>query len=281
MDSSGTFTIDLERSRATLQRFQLASANHYVLPLVACAVAGGAESLSFSRRGVDLEGLAVDLAGSSYLHSALACLDRLVDVEVSGESWDGHTGSRFRLVRGQLEVTALAQASSVRTRLVLTPTRALESRLLDAVRWVAGVGPARDPAEQLLRSYARYCPVPIRVNGRQFNLERQGHWKLLAVLNDPPLQLRPLGCLRQTRLVRDVPFAGYLGLGMGGGGALVIVDGLLYPLELPGAPADFRAILWHPDLQRDLSLLKLVKNEQLAEFCQQLGQIFAAVRAGC
>lgn len=283
LDSAGAFTIDLERAQATLQRFQLDSAYHYILPLVACAVAGGADSLSvFSdhqRRIVDLGGLAVDLSGGgpalSYLHSALAAANRLADV--FGETWNGQTGARFRMVGGQLRVIPLLQEGPVKTRIVLTPTRPWENRLFGAARWLAGVGPAADPAAEILKAYTRYSPMPVRLNGCQLNLERQGHWKLLGVLNRPPLQLRPLTAMRQIALERDVPFAGYLGLGVGGGGGLVIVDGLLYPFELPG---ELRAILWHSGLQRDLSLLNLVKNEELAEFHQQLSRIFGELQAG-
>ncbi len=57
---------------------------------------------------------------------------------------------------------------------------------------------------------------------------------------------------------------------MGGGGALETAD--LGP--------EFRAILWHPGLQRDLSLLKLVENGGLHIFRRQLKQIFAEMAAG-
>ncbi|MCW5872315.1 MAG: hypothetical protein KIS61_34005, partial [Candidatus Eremiobacteraeota bacterium] len=284
--STGAFTLDLERSRATLQHFQLPSAYHYVLPLVACAVAGGADSLSiFSdqhRRIVDLDGLAVNLEGggavSSYLHAALAAAGRLAHTDVFGESRDGQAGFRFRLAGTQLLISPLPeQQHSVRTRLILTPLHPWENRLFGAVRWLAGLGPAADPAAELLKAYSRYSSVPIRLNSRQLNLEWQGHWKLLGVLNRPPLQLRPQTALRQVTVCREVPFAGYLGLGVGGGGALVIVDGLLYPLDLPGASPEFRAILWHSALQRDLSMLRLVENQELERFRQTVVEILTGL----
>ena len=283
IDSSGAFSLDLERSRDKLQRFQLPSAHHYVLPLVACAVARGADSFAYfcdeRRRIVDLGGVAVELV-DPYLQLALATAGRLSDTDVYGENWDGRTGLRFRVVQGQLRVLPLEIGGPTRTRLVLTSMHPWVNRLAGAVRWLAGVGPASEPAAELLKAYARYCPLPVRLNGRQLNLERQGHWKWLGVLNRPPLQLRPLTALRQTAHSHEVPFAGYLGLGVGGGGALVIVDGLLYPLEIPELGPEFRAILWHPGLQRDLSLLKLVENGGLHIFRRQLKQIFAEMAAG-
>lgn len=286
VDSSGAFSVDLERARSTLQRFQLPSADHYVLPLVGCAVTGGADSLSFScdqhRHIVDIGGLSIDFhAGGpvlNYLLVALTTATRLAGREWFGETWDGRAGSQFSMKTGQLQVLPLTQSpwrpGSARTRLALTLPYPWEDRLMGTARWLAGVGPASDPAAEVLKTYSRYCPVPLQLNSRQLNLERQGHWQQLVVLNRPPLQLRPLTAFRQTTLERDVPFAGYLGLGVGGGGMLVIVDGLLYTLKLPDAPPEFRAILWHSGLQRDLSLLQLVSNDELVKFRQQLSEIW-------
>lgn len=266
-----------------MQRFQLPSPHHYVLPLVACAVAGGADSLSVyaeqHRRLVCLGGLGVDLE-SGYLQSALAAAQGLAHTDVYGETWNGRSGSRFRVQGGRWLVTPLDEPQgSPRTRLVLTPLYPWQDRISGGLRWLVGVGPASDPAGDLLKAYARYSPIPIRLNGRQLNLERQGHWKLLGTLNRPPLLLRPVTALRQVSVRREVPFAGYLGWGVGGGGALVVVDGLLYPLEVPGLPADFRAILWHSGLRRDLSLLKLVETEELAAFRETLGEILSELRS--
>lgn len=293
IDSTGVFSIDLERAGATLQRFQLPSAYHYVLPLVACAVVGGAEGLSIfparHSRVIDISGLAFDFQGGGaalgYLQLALATAARLADTQVLGESWDGRAGSRFRMWRGKLLYSPLVQPPwdgglHQRTRLTLTPVQLWDRRLAGAARWLVGVGPASDPAAELLKAYSRYSPVPIRLDSRELNVVRQGHWKLLGVLNRPPLQLRPLTALRQIALEREVPFAGYLGQGVGGGGVLAIVDGLLYPVDLPGAHPEFRAIVWHSGLQRDLSLLKLVENDELQRFRQQLGQIVGEICSG-
>ena len=287
IDSTGAFTIDLEQARAKLQRFQLPSADHYILPLVACAVVGGADSLSvFSdqhRRLVDLSGLAVELESggpaSGYLHLGLATAGRLAGTDVYGEVWDGQAGCRFRVSQGQIHKVSLSQppwhGGAPKTRLVLSAAHPWENRLAGAFRWLAGVGPARDLAGDLLKAYASYSPLPIRLNARQINLERQGHWRWLGTLNRPPLQLRPITALRHATLEREVPFSGYVGLGVGGGGVLVVVDGLLYSLEVPELPSEFRAILWHCGLQRDLSLLQLVENDELDRFRRQLSEVNA------
>lgn len=287
VDSSGTFSLDLAKSRRTLQRFQLPSADHYILPLVVCAVAGGADSLSFYQqhrhRVVDMGGLTVDLAPGGYLELALLTALRRGGTQASGATWNGSSGSALRVDPGQIRITPLDHPPwdppLVMTRLIFTPPNPLEKRLLGVARWMAGMGPESDPTAELLKAYSRYSPVPIRLHGRQINLERQGHWKLLAVLNRPPLPLRPLTALRQLELQKDLPFAGYLGLGVGGGGVLLVVDGLLYPLELPHAPEDFRAILWHSGLQRDLSMLKLRENEELQNLRRQLAEICAEINA--
>lgn len=289
LESSGSFTLDTQKARETLQRFQLPSADHYLLPLVACAVSGGADSFSHYRKNQrwlsDLSGLAVDLESSSqarsYLELALTTAARIPEAIVSGASWDGEKGWQFGLQRGQLSITPLSQApwpnSTPQTRLGLQPPHPWLASLSGAVRWLAGLGPSPDRATQLLKAYARYSPLPIRLQGTQINLQRQGSWKLLALLNHPPLQLRPLGSLIQVSLQKDVSFSGYLGLGVGGGGALVVVDGLLYPLEIPEFPPDFRAVLWHKGLQRDLSLLKLVENQQLQQLRQELKELLQAI----
>lgn len=270
MDSSGAFTVDQARAQATLQRFQLPSADHFVLPLVLCAVAGKADSFSYfhqqGQRVVEIGGLA--LGSGPLLELALLTAVRRGGVE--GFSWDGRSGTRFRASAREPLQEAPWEPGLVKTRLLFTfPS----DRLVRLLRWVAGVGQASDPVAEVLKAYARYSPIPIRVNGRQINLERQGHWKHLTILNRPPLHLRPITSMRQVSLDKDVPFAGYLGTGVGGGGVLVIVDGLLYPLDLPEAPEDFRAIVWHSGLERDLSLLKLRENEELQLFRRQLLEI--------
>lgn len=281
-DSSGSFSLDLEKARATLQRFQLPSPDHFVLPLVICAVAGGADSLSYYHHQqsvvVDLGGLAVRFEDRSkaraYLELALLTALRRAGTKVVGASWDGSAGFEFQDAQRQLQIRSLElppwEQDQVRTRLILTPADPVGRWLVGAARWLAGLGQESEPAAQLLKSYSRYSPVPIRLQGRQINLERQGHWKLLTILNQPPLNLRPLTSLRQLSVQQELPFAGYLGSGVDGGGVLVIVDGLLYPMTLPGMPEDFRAILWHSGLPRDLSLLNLSEGEELESFRRQI-----------
>lgn len=275
VDSSGSFTLDQARAQATLQRFQLPSADHFLLPLVICAVTGKADSFSYfqhhRQRVVEISGLAL---GSEPLLE-LALLTAARKGGVKGASWNGCSGTFFQGASTQPLQDAPWERALVKTRLLFTLPG---QTLLKVLRWVAGVGQARDPVAEVLKSYASYSPIPIRLNGRQINLERQGHWKHLTILNRPPLHLRPITSMRQVNLDQALPFAGYLGTGVGGGGVLVIVDGLLYPLDLPEAPEDFRAILWHSGLERDLSLLKLRENEKLHLFRRQLLELG---RASC
>ncbi|MBS2039214.1 hypothetical protein JST97_29795 [bacterium] len=291
LDSSGTFTLDRQRARDTLQRFQLPSAHHYVLPLVSCAVRGGADSLFYYRENqqhvVDIVSLALEPETPSevraFLELGLTTAERDPGQRISAASWDGQKGYELTVERGQLCFHPLQQPPwpnrSNKTRVVVSPMNLWPKRLAEAICWLAGVGRGSDPVARLIKDYSSYSPIPVRVQGSQINLERQGHWKQLGVLNSPPLHLRPIASLAQKTLSRQVPFSGYLGFGAGGGGALVVVDGLLYPLQFPEAPAEFRAILWHASLKRDLSLLKLVENQELQNFRIQLSEILADVSA--
>jgi len=131
----------------------------------------------------------------------------------------------------------------------------------------------------LLRRYARYCPVPIVLQGQGFTLERQGRWDQVLTINPQRLKrtLKPLAGGEQRQQEADLPFYGYLGRSAQGGGLLVVVDGLIYPLA--GPPDEFfRGILWHDYLQRDLTLLNLVNDANLSQFTDQVAALYQSLK---
>lgn len=297
-DSAGVFTLDLQRARQKLQRFQLPSAHHYVLPMVACAVAGGASSVAYiefqHHYMVELPGLAFDFAqcqaafaevgGSDalgYFTLAVQAAAGLTGFNLVATTWTGQGGARIVMAGGRPQLSALEERpwpeERKRTRLVLSPWLATGLKLDRFLRSLAGWPPAPDPALELLKAYCCYSPVPIHSSSRELTLTRQGRWRTLGVVNGQKLarRLPPLSVQRELPLADpELPFAGYLGMGPGGGGVLVVVDGLLYPLPLEAPHPDFRAILWHSGLPRDLSLLKLVEGPALEEFRRQLLGLF-------
>lgn len=292
-DSNGVFTLDLLKSAQKLQSFRLPSGYHYVLPMVGSAVLGGASSVSYlqslDHNTLEIAGLAFDLSqcqaalaqpagqdAAGYLALAIQTALRLqLRYRVQAVTWNGESGVIIQSRKGKLEATPLLtppwDEQQKRTRLVLA-ARFPGNNLLDLCwRKLAGWPPARDPALELLQAYCCYSPVSIHTTARTLTLERQGRWSRLGVINAAQIPRKRPGS--GIELNADVPFCGYLGWGPAGGGLLVIVDGLLYTVNLSSEIPEgetFRGILWHQNLPRDLSLLNLVQGPALQELEAQI-----------
>ena len=305
IDSEGVFTVDLSQGLNKMAQFQLPSPHHYVLRLVSVAALLKAKALDISgtsyQREFALEGEGFtaqemrDLFASFLSDSSLDCrvralrnlalaiyaAARLPGCVVSGNTWQGESGARWQLEAGRLSIQTLEQKSFrwIGTRVEVRLQRSLGQLSKGLLQALSGYPLTTHEDIQLLRRYARYCQVPIILEGQNFTLERQGRWEKLLFVNQSRLlrHLKPLASGEQTQISLDYPFYGYLGKSPSGGGLMVVVDGLLYPVPQIEDP-QFRGLLWHDHLQRDLTLLHLVQDDGLEQFLGQVRQLYQSLK---
>lgn len=293
VESAGVFTLDRERALRTVQRFQLPGPQYCALAMVASAVVGGAKSVDYlhlhNRRTLNLNGLGFDFSqcdaalandiqapSLNYLTLALRSASRMTGQMVGAATWDGQSGALLKTVAGRLQATPLSEPPwedwQARTRMDLAPVTPWLAIAGRTVRGLIGLPAEVDLVADVLKAYCCYSPVPVRVGGRELTITHQARWRVVTVVNGQrlPRVLKPLSVQSQLELEVDAPFCGYLGYGAGGGGLLVVVDGLLYTVDQVSPHSEFRGILWHQGLRRDLSLVQLVEDEALRLLREQV-----------
>ena len=177
--SEGVFTISPEKAREKLSQFALLNPRHYVLNLVASAVAAGASRIDVRVKGSEMIfGYDGALLGSDDLETlwnhllqprqtalfelgiALNAARTLKPTELSVVSWNGEVGSRLDVRGDRLDVQTLAQPPWDGGRSENCVTVRL-SLLSGGARYAFG-----SPESAILEERALYGPVPITLNGR-------------------------------------------------------------------------------------------------------------------
>lgn len=275
VDSEGRFTLDRERAREKLQRFQLEDPHRFVLELIRSAVQRGAVRIEI---WLDADDLCLHFDGEAYTRSDFdqlwnALIDENRDVEkrslgslalgvnaalalplafVHVLSGDEDEGAKL-LVRPKLPDEY--GEKSVRDEPAIAPSRGFKPTTTIHVRRRGGVGSlARAltrsvtslPEERLIREACRFARAQITLNGESItpNLPKGG----LGVASLESKTCRVMawhsGEASETAQVH-----------------LVAHDVLVCTERLVGLPAHFEAAVQRDDYELDLSRTAVVKNE--------------------
>ncbi len=292
-DSKGFFTLDQSRALLQLRRYQLTTPHHFVLNLMASAVASGATfmNLDYSPRRilVERDGRTFQFDQLANLFSAAlikqtdreAAMVRELAVALNGllyfdPRWiqvvsSTRQGSiKLRMDSSQLTVQrcqeslhqlefqgfGLEEETGERT---YVEVEGLRRSLIEMVR--VAVGDAEEV--KLIKQRAAMNGLNLKVNGRRIELEPYFGAPLITGSYgsgfchrwDPPA----------LELEIDFPevTACWLGLCHGDEAkADVILNGISYALRLPDGYYGLRAVLRDPPLVTDLSGAGLVENEE-------------------
>ncbi len=300
--SQGNFTIDLVQAREKLKKFQLLDPYHYVLPLVSAAVLGGGSRMLCrvepARFSMEFDGLAFTPEELEGMFSALLISStvlgrrRVAELAVGINAalalspreikLDSHDGERrvlalFTARKQKVEVSDPPESTQPWTTITVqhAPMRALWRKT------------QRDaPEVQALHARCRLAHLELSINDTP--LPRTIGWETSRCLVASYLKAGEpragceitLGKLR-SRLSRlgDTrgPYAAVVSLGGDAAQEVVFVHhGLLFrrpDLSLgPGA----RAVVWAPELKRDLSQSGVIEDETFHLLLEQLQlEVFA------
>ncbi len=309
LDSAGRFTLDLEQARSKLAKYRLPTPSHFILSLVASAVAGGATNVEVRRvpgfclvqydgdvltfdQAKDLFGnLLVGNVGSGpRLRELAIALQGARSLDLLGfrvESWDGREGVKLLLHEETMTVEPLKECpwghdpNFKGTRCTVNDSAPL---LVRFVSFFSRDGGAQEVT--LLKRQARYAPALIYANGSLLNSNRLGPWLAAAEVTSKSLKI-PEFKIHSPKLLKFGPKAkwgGYIGFGEGPGGWLVVLNGLTF--QLPADPNNYptsRAVIYVGDLEKDLSNNGILQNNRFeklkASVNKQLDKLVSELNA--
>lgn len=287
LDSAGRFTLDLEKARAKLAKYRLPSPSHFILSLLASAVAGKARSFEVRRKPgfcqVHYDGQvlnfeeAKDLFGNLLLGDSGAGLRlRELAIALQGarsfdllgftvESWDGRAGVRLSLHQETMTVDQIdgcpwPEAHLTGTRCTVYDNAPL---LVKFRSFFTRDGGALEVT--LLKRQGRYAATKVMVNARKLNSNKLGPWLVAAEIGSKSVQVAEMKVTAQKTLKfpPKTNWGGYLGFGEGPGGWLLILNGLTF--QVAPDPQNYptsRAVVYVNDLEKDLSNNGILGNER-------------------
>ncbi|GMU57142.1 MAG: hypothetical protein AMXMBFR33_62880 [Candidatus Xenobia bacterium] len=287
-DESGRFTLHPERAREVMGRYLSADPHRYPLLFVAAACALGASSLDLQegRRfvfgGASLTKLQVESLFSylleegplRYLALGLLMAEQLEPARITLDS----AGARLSLRKGKTSCERSPPGSNEGLMIELQPRR----------EWFKS-GKQGETPERVLSQWARFAPIPVRVDGRPINRPYRPETRLgclvLGEMNldegDQTLVLRspPRGDYRAIlvpgpRVGQPLDLLGVLparptDLAPSRSDFLCLVDGVAYPAH-GLLPYWVRGLLITPLARPDLSLSAIVETEELRALAQEL-----------
>lgn len=266
LDSSGRFTLDLQRALRKLEEFRLPGPHDYLLCLVAAASLSGARHFSLTTGPKQLE---VSFDGRPFQFSELEALfPSLLDEGTDPRLRELAVGLHAARAQGPVSV----QLESGRSRLELKDTRVvLQAGPASAltrivirrrVRYIWDYWKKNLEEEAcLLRQRCCYGPLAIHLDGRLVEPPRASLLSLHRFTSEAEEPLR-LGVFGAQESRRVAAFHGVCGLAPGGNDASLnfIVNGVAYPQPNQGFPPGFCAWISSPAWRRDLSLSALVQD---------------------
>lgn len=264
-DSSGRFTLDLQRALRKLEQFRLPGRHDYLLSLVAAATLSGARQFSLATGPKQLE---VTFDGRPFLFEELEALfpglleestePRLRELGVGLHAARAHAPrsvllesgrARLELRNTQVQLEPLREPQAM-TRIVITQ-RFSQS----LARWWSKTG----EEGALLHERCCYGPLAVRVDDRLVEPPRASLLVCHRYEGEEPLRLAVMGA-QESR--RTGPFHGLCGFAPGGNPAslLFVLNGVAYPQPAEGFPPGFCAWISSQAWRRDLSLSSLVQD---------------------
>lgn len=295
VDSRGHFTLDIEKAREKLRRFQLPTPYHYVLCLLGAACAAGARTLQVHSEGletiIEFDGQPFrfedfkDLFGAFLTPGRTAVHELAMGVHgarglspeyIKVDSWGRGEGARLEVRGNTMEVEPLQQSpfsdAANRTVFKVYERQGVWASVRLMISQLRG---HRTPVEEILASSARYAETAVRIRNQVLNVSRLGNWPAVLRVNPqgPPRhpELNPRKSSFQRSKNLKVPFSGYLGFGDGPGGALVVVSGVLFQPVLATGYSTARLVVYAPYLNKDLSQAHLLQDAELDGLTLQLG----------
>ena len=305
-DSDGAFTISWQQAREKLAQFALPDPRHYVLNLVASAVAGGTRRLRFEQTSTKL---VFSYSGRTFsefellhlwnhllqpkdrvleeLAVALNTARRLPGAVVTLESWSAQTGGcRLVLWGEEHQVERLERPTDSSAWLEGTNVLTVEESgtVGKMVRWVRGT-----PEFSLLIKHAVFGAAPLILGGQEVGqpvrvgvARSSGAWRHFRH-DGFPLELRSpnpeysKGCVRSRR---DSPgeFSAVLTLGKVDDcqqdGLTVLLNGIsfLRPARVLGYPV-FSGVISLAHLRKNVSHTNLANNQTYKDLLQLLRQL--------
>lgn len=281
VESSGSFSLNLDAARKKLKSFQLPDPGLYPVFLVAAAVASGARRFDV---WTDEKELRFEFDGSPFLLTELEQLEgylfasdevppRLQNLAIA-LSATGELAPSFELRSATARLlcsegdyqTSKAEHASKTQLIVPRPKESFLSRFKD-----------RAPNLQEVMSVCRFAPLSIRFN----NGFPSWGWSFRSPVVHRTLKSEQrmgyppsaYDCHKQE-VDSPGPFGGVIALVREekARDLLVVVHGISHPIPID-AP-HMEGVLWHDGLTRDLSCTQLVQDQKMKQFLDQLkGQI--------
>ncbi|MCE7871684.1 hypothetical protein DYH09_15075 [bacterium CPR1] len=288
-DESGRFTLHPERAREVMGRYLSADPHRYPLLFVTAACVLGAHSLDFQegRRfvfgGVSITKMQIESIFSHLLEEGglrslalgLLMAEQLEPARITLES----SGTRLVLRKGKMtsERSAPGQDAGLIVELQLKR------------EWLR-LGKKSEPPDLVLARWARYAPIPVRVDGRPINrpyrpdtclaclvigeVHVDGVEGIILHRSPAPGDYRAV-LVPGPRIGQPQDFFGAPGpltnLAPSRNDFLCLVDGVAYPAH-GLLPYWVRGLLVTPLARPDLSLSAIVETEELRSLAQELLQ---------
>ncbi|MBI3930268.1 MAG: hypothetical protein HY319_32325 [Armatimonadetes bacterium] len=297
--STGAFTIDPDRAREKLKRFQLADPHHYVLLLISGAVSGGATRIQIDNDADDcllrFDGQPLQAFDLGNLLPSLFALPsdrswtRLRELSIGintalglgprwirMESWNGHQGLRCLFGPGGRQLEKLSSPPWD------PPIAENRIHVRDRFQWRTVQRFLRGfrelpPEARAVTERCRWCPVPLKVNGVRVDepVSFGGSWLAWChrIGAHPQARLQAVrpGAIVEWEEHGDHGYSCVIALGSGEGGVLdLVVRGLSAPRRKVASRVPFRAVVSHPDLNRNVSQNDVVEDESYRRLEQEL-----------
>lgn len=282
LDSHGTFTIDLKSAQEKLEKYRLATPQHYILSLLSAAIHSGAKTFLLERSGAECR---VGFDGRPYIRSELKGLienmvlgtmgadPRLNDLGIALQGARSLKPRSLRIESSGAEKGVLLSVESNRVTIApavpseaggfVTQFRVKEGSYGPVRVFLAGLGLTGQEEAKLLKKRARYATCEVFVGSEKINNNRLGPWTLAAKLEGGPQM--PKFALSSERLFpikSDDTVSGYIGFGPEVGGWIIVENGTTFQLSTEHSiyPTS-RAVLYTKGLNQNLSGTGLVQNK--------------------
>ena len=279
VESSGSFSLNLNSARQKLESYQLPDPGLYPIFLVAAAVPSGATEFDV---WTDSEKIRFEFNGSPFQVDELQALKgflfasgetppRLSNLAIALTA-ARQLSSTFEFRSGQALLSCSEEGWTVRQEQAIKKTRLIIPRHQSFLaKWKS-----TEPDLQDILSVCRFAPLTFR-----FNAEYAGwHWSfrlpvIHRVLRTDCTELRmgrlpqAYGCHTQT-VDSPGPYGGAIALVRDDDprDLQVVVDGISHPIPIQAHGME--GVIWHDGLTRDLSCTQLIHDQKMEDFLRQL-----------
>lgn len=295
LDSAGTFTLNQAQALEKLKHHQIANPAEFSAGLVASAVACGAEWIALE---APVGGFRLEHNGASIPHAHLLCLfssllvsgpePALAPVQELAYGLNALLGLSPRRVRvtcsGPEELAVLEltpQQLVVKKSLPFETYGNVRRTTVEVEGLWKGVhllrrGLGQRPEIEVLRERCRFAAVPITCSGQPLDFKEELPEAIsVARLGSPP----PLpGDWPAAQVALESDVSAWVGLCPGNpAGLTIVIHGVSFRVAEDLVPVGLHAVLYAPNLRKDLSRAAIVQDgayqhavDQILESCREL-----------